>query len=645
MEGTGRIRLLSHRGWHVCLILATALLVTPARATVGDIGYLDQSFSGASTAPSGSKPESKLWWNDGFWWGSLYDTLSGDFHIFKLNIGSQTWADTGVALDDRPTSRADALWDGTHLYVASHVFTTSPASGSPSRLYRFSYDPATDIYSRDSGFPVAINDFSTETLVIAKDSTGKLWATWTQGSQVYVNRTTGNDLLWGTPFVLPVSGVNVNADDISSVVSFGGNQIGVMWSNQNASAMYFAAHLDGQPDGTWQASRTALQGPATADDHINLKSLQSDGSGRVFAAVKTSMTTSSAPLIMLLVRDLATGNWTSSVFGRVSDDHTRPIVLLDEEHSIIHMFATAPETGGTIYEKTSPTSAISFPLGLGTPVLRDAASAAMNNVTSTKQNVNSTTGLVILATNDTTHRYWHAYQSLGGSVPSPEVCDGIDNNGNGLVDEGFDVGAPCTTGQGACQVSGTKVCSADHTTTVCNATPPTEICDGIDNDCDGLVDEGFDVGASCTAGLGACQASGTKVCSADHTTTVCNATPGTPTTEICDGIDNDCDGIVDDGFGVGTRCTVGVGACQASGTIVCSADHTSSFCTATPGTPSPEICDGIDNDCDGVIDNGFDVGASCSIGTGTCQSFGKKVCSADHTTTVCNAKPKHRKGC
>ena len=285
--------------------------------------------------------------------------------------------------------------------------------------------------------------------------------------------------------------MNVNPDDISSIVAFAGNQIGVMWSNQNVSAMYFAAHFDGQPDTTWEASRTALQGPASADDHINLKSLQSDGSGRVFAAVKTSMTTSSAPLIMLLVRDLASGNWTSSVFGRVADDHTRPIVLLDEEHSVIHMFATAPEAGGTIYEKTSPTSAISFPLGLGTPVIRDAASAAMNNVTSTKQNVNSTTGLVILATNDTTHRYWHAYQSLGGSVPPPELCDGIDNNGNGLVDEGFDVGVSCTSGLGACQASGIKVCSADHTTTVCNAipgTPTTEICDGIDNDCDGTAD-------------------------------------------------------------------------------------------------------------------------------------------------------------
>src|SRR5207247_11446390 len=143
-----------------------------------------------------------------------------------------------------------------------------------------------------------------------------------------------------------------------------------------------------QTDTPSHASATALQGPKNADDHINLRTRQSDGSGRVFAAVKTSMTTSSAPLIMLLVRDPATGNWASSVFGRVSDEHTRPIVLLDVGQNVIHMFATSPEVGGTIYEKTSPLNAVSFPLGLGTPVIQDAASAGMNNVTSTKQNLN-----------------------------------------------------------------------------------------------------------------------------------------------------------------------------------------------------------------------------------------------------------------
>jgi len=405
-------------------------LPTTVRAATGDVGYQDQSFSGTGTPTGSKRSESVLWWNDGSWWADIWSTASQDFHIYRLNLSTQTWQDTGVTIDTRSNTHADVLWDGSHLYVSSHEFVPdeqAATSGSPSYLFRFSYNSATKSYSPDSGFPVQINNMSTETLVIDKDSTGKLWATWQQNNTIYLNRTmNGDDHLWGTPFALPNPAANVTVDDNSALIAFGGNKMGIMWSNQGSSnyAMWFAVHQDGASDTTWSAGEQALSGSGSADDHINLKSLQADGSGRVFAATKTSNTSSSSALIMLSVRSGA-GVWSRYPIALVSDCPNRPIVLIDEQNNVLHTFYTAPgppsyacnSSGGAIYEKTSPLNSVSFAPGSGTPVIVDADSPFVHNASSTKQNVNSTTGIVVLAINGDTGYYWHHYEALGPPPP------------------------------------------------------------------------------------------------------------------------------------------------------------------------------------------------------------------------------------
>lgn len=404
-------------------------------AAAGDVGWEGPSFAGASGSPSGSKPESKLWYNDGKWWASLFDASTGRYFIYRLDLAAQAWVKTNTALDPRPDSRSDALWDGNKLYVASYRFKdSSKGSGPtpvgpsyPANLYRYSYNTSTDTYSLDAGFPTLVNQARTETLVLDEDSTGALWATWRQDANIMVARSTAGGTSWGTPFVLPgVTGVT--ADDISSVLAFGGNRIGIMWSDQNTGKMMFKAHLDGAPNNAWSNAEVAYQGTDGADDHINLKGI-SDQGARILAAVKTSNGSSAEPLVNLLDRNDSTGTWSARVFGTVGDSHTRPIVVIDTERATVHMFATAGQSGGSIYEKTAPLSNITFPPGVGTPVLTDADSADINNASSTKQNVNGTTGLVVLATNDTTDQYWTHFDDLGGPLNgNPVASAGPDQN-------------------------------------------------------------------------------------------------------------------------------------------------------------------------------------------------------------------------
>jgi hypothetical protein len=198
-------------------------------------------------------------------------------------------------------------------------------------------------------------------------------------------------------------------------------------------------------------------------------------------------------------------------------------------------------------------------------------------------------------------------------------CNGVDENCSGLADEGY-VSTPASCGVGECVRTGELTCQNGQQVNTCSpGTPQTEICDGLDNNCDGSADNGLtapplnDLQAGvCTGSVKTCTGAGGWV----------NNYSGVPNYEIveitCDTLNNDCDGQTDeglqytyyrdaDGDGYGTSAVI-IQACSVpSGYVTNSTDCNDSNAAINPG--AADVCDSIDNNCNGTVNDGV----SCSL--------------------------------
>lgn len=229
------------------------------------------------------------------------------------------------------------------------------------------------------------------------------------------------------------------------------------------------------------------------------------------------------------------------------------------------------------------------------------------------------------------------------TTSSAEVCDGLDNNCNGVVDDGDPEGGKvCNTGKPGVCAAGTTKCVAGKVACQQNAQASTETCDGIDNDCDGQTDEGCQcingqtqgcyTGSPSTQGVGPCKG-GTQTCAGGQWGSCIGQV--LPKTESCNNVDDDCDGSTDEGNpGGGASCSTGIPGICASGTLTCQSGSLN--CVQNQSASPTEICgNGLDDNCNSLTDEGCSGSCAhdkCVTGTNLasgCEPCVTQICAVD----------------
>ncbi|MFH1467337.1 MAG: putative metal-binding motif-containing protein, partial [Pseudomonadota bacterium] len=254
-----------------------------------------------------------------------------------------------------------------------------------------------------------------------------------------------------------------------------------------------------------------------------------------------------------------------------------------------------------------------------------------------------------------------------------ELCNGVDDDSSGTIDDVYAADAPTwyadADADGYGVATATAIACSQPTGFVADATDcddtdaavnpaATELCNGVDDDCSGTIDDdyaadaptwyadsdadGYGDGASTT--VACAQPTGFIDDDSDCDDTDAAANPAAA--EICNGVDDDCSGVIDDDYaadaptwyadadadGYGDGASTTVACAQPTGFVPNTADCDDNDAAVNPA--ATEICDGVDNDCSGTIDDDFAADAPTWYADTDPDGFG----DAASTAVACSAR-------
>jgi len=342
--------------------------------------------------------KSQMWYNDGLWWGALSDNVGG-IYFYKQSGASLA---KGALLDTNLNGRPDVKWNGTNLFVLVYELNTQ------AKFYKFSYSATTKTYTLISGFPVSLpligigagtSSSLTGSITIEQDSAGKLWAAYPgtgpggDGNIRVIWTTSADHKVWDTTGFVLATGASTTAQEVEPMVHFGGNKVGVIWSNQVAGEIAFRYHQDGEQETNWSTKEVLDFGlgnevgvGSVADNHMSAKAAPD---GRIFLVAKDA---DGVGYLHLYVRNAA-GTWSAPIL--VDPDPlaqvARPNLLLDLRNSELYVLYE-DAIAGLMYVNHSSMDVPDFG-----PACPFVVSKFVSNATSTKQNLDATTGLWAVA--------------------------------------------------------------------------------------------------------------------------------------------------------------------------------------------------------------------------------------------------------